>query len=197
MDFDMKAAILREFGKPVAIENLPVPEPAPGEVLVRVRACGVCHSDLHLAEADWELLKPITKMPLILGHEVAGTIEKLGPGIEGMAIGDRVGVAWLHWTCGACEYCMSGRETLCSKQAITGVTVDGGYAEFVIAKASHLARIPDALSLEEAAPLFCAGLTAYKALKSAGVKANDPGRVASESLEERSTEPEYPVCTFP
>lgn len=167
----MKAAVLRDFTQPIAIEEIPTPEPGEGEVLIRVRACGVCHSDLHLAEGDWEQLKPITKLPLILGHEVAGVVDKLGPGVTELAVGDRVGVPWLHWTCGECEYCREGREVLCSKQTITGVMVDGGYAEFLKAKASHVARIPAALSFEEAAPLFCAGLTVYRALKSAGLAA--------------------------
>ncbi len=169
----MRAAILREFGAALSIEDVPVPKPGPGEVLVRVHACGVCHSDLHLAAADWDLLRPITKLPLILGHEVAGTVEKLGPGASDFSVGDRVGVPWLQWTCGVCEYCGSGRETLCSKQAITGATVDGGFAEFVIAKASHVARLPAGMSFEEAAPLMCAGLTSYKALKSAGLRAGE------------------------
>lgn len=169
----MKAVVLRDFTHPVALEEMATPEPGPGEILVRVRACGVCHSDLHLAEGDWEQLKPITKLPLVLGHEVAGVVEKVGPdtAAAGLAPGDRVGVPWLHWTCGDCEYCREGREILCGKQKITGVTVDGGYAEFLTAPASHVARLPDALSFEEAAPLFCAGLTVYRALKNAGLTA--------------------------
>ncbi len=166
----MRAAVLRDFTQPIAMEEIDTPEPGPGEVLIRVRACGVCHSDLHLAEGDWDSLKRITKLPLVLGHEVAGTIEKVGPDAVGaFALGDRVGLPWLHWTCGECEYCLEGREVLCGKQAITGVTVDGGYAEFVRAKASHVTRIPDSVSFEEAAPLFCAGLTVYRALKTAGL----------------------------
>lgn len=167
----MKAAVLRDFAKPIAIEDLETPEPGPGEVLIKVHACGVCHSDLHLAHGDWDLLKRVTKLPLVLGHEVAGTIAKTGPGVDAFVLGDRVGVPWLHWSCGECEYCREGREVLCGKQAITGVTVDGGYAEFLRAKASHVARIPDSVSFEEAAPLFCAGLTVYRALKSSGLAA--------------------------
>lgn len=167
----MKAAVLREFTKPIAVEEIEKPEPAPDELLIEVKACGVCHSDLHLAEGDWDSLKRITKLPLVLGHEVAGTVSQVGAAVTGFALGDRVGVPWLHWTCGECEYCREGREVLCGKQAITGVTVDGGYAEFLRAKASHVARIPDSLSFEEAAPLFCAGLTVYRALKSAGLAA--------------------------
>jgi len=167
----MKAAVLRDFTQPIALEEIETPEPALGELLIEVKACGVCHSDLHLAEGDWESLKRITKLPLVLGHEVAGTVAKVGAGVTDFAPGDRVGVPWLHWTCGECEYCREGREVLCGKQVITGVTVDGGYAEFLCAKASHVARIPDEVSFEEAAPLFCAGLTVYRALKSAGLAA--------------------------
>ena len=169
----MRAAVLSNFGVPLQLAELPVPEPGPGELLIQVRACGVCHSDLHLAEGDWDLLKRITKMPLVLGHEITGVVAAMGPDTDGFSLGDRVGVPWLHWTCGKCEYCVSGRETLCGEQAITGVTVDGGYAEYVKAKASHVARVPDNLSFEEAAPLFCAGLTVYKALKSSGIRAGE------------------------
>ncbi len=166
----MKAAVLHELGHPLAIEEIPTPEPGLGEVLIKVAACGVCHSDLHLAAGEWDLLKPITKLPLVLGHEVAGTITELGEGVSDFKIGDRVGVPWLHDTCGECEFCRIGRETLCLKQQVTGCTVDGGFAEFVRAKASHTARLPDDLSFEEAAPLLCAGLTAHHALKSSDLQ---------------------------
>ncbi len=169
----MKAAILYNFAEPITIEEVPTPIPEADEVLVKVIASGVCHSDLHLATGDWELLKPATKLPLILGHEIAGTIAAIGENVEGFAIGDRVGVPWLHYSCGACEYCQSGRETLCGKQQITGVMVDGGYAEFVKAKASHTAKLPDSISFEQAAPLLCAGLTAYRAIKESGIKAGE------------------------
>jgi propanol-preferring alcohol dehydrogenase len=140
-------------------------------VLIKVAACGVCHSDLHLAMGEWDLLKPITKLPLALGHEVTGTIASIGDGVAGLGAGDRVGVPWLHWTCGACEFCSMGRETLCSKQQITGCTVDGGFAEFIKARASHVAKLPDELSFEEAAPLLCAGVTVHGAMKKADVQA--------------------------
>jgi propanol-preferring alcohol dehydrogenase len=146
-----------------------MPEPETGEVQIKVTACGVCHSDLHLAEGDWDMLRPITKMPLIGGHEIAGVVSSLGEGVTDLKIGDRVGVPWLHWTCGECEYCRAGRETLCGKQKITGCTVDGGFAEYLKAPASHVAKLPAALSAEEAAPLLCAGLTVYKALKNSGI----------------------------
>lgn len=158
----MRAAVLREFQKPLVLEDRARPEPGPGEVLIRVEACGVCHSDVHLADGDWEALSRAAKLPLILGHEVAGV---------DVATGARVGVPWLGWSCGECGYCTGGRETLCLKQRITGVMMNGGYAEYMTAPASHAIPIPGGLSAVEAAPLFCAGVTAYKALKSGGVKA--------------------------
>ncbi|MGH9838127.1 MAG: alcohol dehydrogenase catalytic domain-containing protein [Blastocatellia bacterium] len=167
----MKAAILHAFAEPLRIEETPTPAPGPGEVVVKVAACGVCHSDLHLALGEWDMLRPITKLPLILGHEVAGTISALGEGVTGFAFGDRVGVPWLHYTCGECEFCLAGRETLCSKQQVTGCTVNGGFAEFIKAKASHTAKLPDNLSFEQAAPLLCAGLTVHNAMKTAAVEA--------------------------
>jgi alcohol dehydrogenase, propanol-preferring len=165
----MKAVILHTFAEPLVIEEVAKPAPGSGEVLIKVAACGVCHSDLHLALGEWDLLKPITKLPLILGHEVAGTIEAVGEGVTDFAIGDRVGVPWLHYTCGECEFCSAGRETLCLKQQVTGCTVDGGFAEFVKAKASHTVKLPDGLGFAEAAPLLCAGLTVHNAMKRSGV----------------------------
>jgi propanol-preferring alcohol dehydrogenase len=169
----MKAAVLREYNRPLVLEEVPTPAPGPGEVLIEIAACGVCHSDLHLAEGDWDLLKPITKLPLILGHEIAGTIAEIGADVQGFTVGERVGVPWMHWTCGECEYCQIGRETLCLKQQITGCMVDGGFAEYIKAKASHTAKLPSQLTAEEAAPLLCAGLTVYKALKSSGIRAGE------------------------
>src|ERR1700681_2780829 len=166
----MRAAVLREIGKPITIEEVATPSPGAGEVLIRVEACGVCHSDLHLADGDWDLLRPITKVPLILGHEVAGTVAALGEGVTELKIGDRVGVPWIFWTCGECEFCREGRETLCLKQKITGCTVDGGFAEFLVAPATHAAPLPAVLTAAEAAPLLCAGLTVYKAMKASGIE---------------------------
>jgi propanol-preferring alcohol dehydrogenase len=165
----MKAAVLREIGKPLVIEDVPKPEPGPGQVRVRTHACGVCHSDLHLADGDWDLLRPVTKVPLILGHEVAGVVDALGEGVTEVKIGDRVGVPWLHWSCGECEFCKEGKEELCLKQKVTGCMVDGGFAEYLLAPATHASPLPASLSFEEAAPLLCAGLTVYKAMKAAGV----------------------------
>jgi propanol-preferring alcohol dehydrogenase len=167
----MKAAVLHDQATPLAIEEVPIPDPGPGEVLIRVNACGVCHSDVHVADGDWVRLKKATKLPLIPGHEVAGIVERLGGGVTAPGIGTRVGVPWLHWTCGECDMCASGRESLCSKQEITGVTVDGGFAEYIKAKASHATAIPDSVAAEQAAPLLCAGLTVYKAIKSSGLAA--------------------------
>ncbi len=164
----MKAAVLHEFQNPLLLEEVERPRPAAGEVLIQVEACGACHSDVHVADGDWTQLAGVVKKPLIPGHEIAGRVVETGDGVASLRVGDRVGVAWLHWSCGECEFCREGNENLCSHQKITGVSVDGGYAEFLTAPATHAVRIPDALPATEAAPLFCAGLTVYRALKSAG-----------------------------
>jgi len=166
----MKAAILHEFKRPLSIEEVDRPKPGAHEVLIEVEACGVCHSDLHVADGDWPQIVPITKKPLILGHEIAGRVVEKGASVEHLELGDRVGVPWVHWTCGECEFCREGNENLCRKQQITGVTVDGGYAEFVKAPASHALKIPEGLSCIDAAPLFCAGVTVYRALNHAGIQ---------------------------
>jgi propanol-preferring alcohol dehydrogenase len=166
----MKAAIVREYKQPLQIEETQAPTPGPDEVLIKVDACGVCHSDLHIAEGDWTHLLRIIKRPLILGHEAVGRVVQTGDAVSNLQIGDRVGVAWTHWTCGECELCKEGHENLCSAQSITGATVDGGYAELMNAKASHALKVPEALSSEEAAPLFCAGVTVYHAIKKSGIK---------------------------
>jgi propanol-preferring alcohol dehydrogenase len=166
----MKAAVIREFKLPLSIEDVATPAIAADEVLIRVEACGVCHSDLHIAEGDWTHLKRMIKTPLIPGHEVVGRVTEVGEQVSDLEKGDRVGVAWLHWSCGECELCKEGRENLCSKQHITGASVDGGYAEYIKAKASHATKVPDALDSYEAAPLFCAGVTVYRAIKNAGVQ---------------------------
>ena len=166
----MRAAVLREFKAPLSIEEIAQPQPGAHEVLIEVEACGVCHSDLHLADADWPQLVRIIKKPLVLGHEIAGRVTKKGASVENLQIGDRVGVPWLHWSCGECEFCREGNENLCIKQQITGVTVDGGFAEFVKAPASHALKIPEPLSSRDAAPLFCAGVTVYRALRHAKIQ---------------------------
>ena len=166
----MKAAILREFKAALTIEEVAQPKPDAQEVLIEVEACGVCHSDLHVADGDWPQIVPITKKPLILGHEIAGRVVEKGTSVNHLEVGDRVGVPWVHWTCGECDFCREGNENLCVKQKITGVTVDGGYAEFVKAPASHALKIPDELSCIDAAPLFCAGVTVYRALRHAKIQ---------------------------
>lgn len=165
----MKAAILREFKTALSIEEVNRPEPGAEEVLIEVEACGVCHSDLHVADGDWTQFAGIVKRPLIPGHEIAGRVVKKGAEVRDLQVGDRVGVAWLHWSCGECEYCREGNENLCARQKITGVTVDGGYAEYVKAPASHALKIPENITSVEAAPLFCAGVTVYRALKKANI----------------------------
>jgi len=165
----MKAAVLHEFKKPLVLDDVPRPAIEATEVLIQMEACGVCHSDLHVADGDWPQFTPITKKPLILGHEIAGRIVEKGEEVHEFQLGDRVGMPWIYWTCGECEFCREGNENLCVKQKITGVTVDGGFAEFVKAPASHAIRIPEGLPAVDAAPLFCAGVTVYRALKQARI----------------------------
>jgi propanol-preferring alcohol dehydrogenase len=167
----MKAAVLHEFKKPLAIEDVPRPSLNATDLLLQVEACGVCHSDLHVVDGEWPQFTSLTKIPLIPGHEIAGRVVEKGCAVKEFQIGDRVGVPWIYWTCGECEFCREGNENLCARQKITGVTVDGGFAEFLKAPASHAVKIPDALSAAEAAPLFCAGVTVYRALKQARISA--------------------------
>lgn len=167
----MRAAIVREYKEPLQIDEAGKPAPGSDEVLIEVEVCGVCHSDLHIAEGDWAPLLRIIKRPLIPVHEVVGRVVERGDEVTNLEIGDRVGVAWTHWTCGVCELCREGRENLCASQIITGATVDGGYAEFLKSKASHTLKVPDSLTSEEAAPLFCAGVTVYHAIKNASIRA--------------------------
>ena len=167
MSQTMKAAVVKAFEQPLTIEEAPVPEPGPGQVLVRVMASGVCHTDLHAADGDWPV-KP--KLPFIPGHEGVGYVAVLGPGITSLKEGDRVGVPWLHSACGTCEYCLTGWETLCASQQNTGYSVDGGFAEYALAPAAYVGRLPDSLGFVEAAPILCAGVTTYKALKETEAK---------------------------
>jgi alcohol dehydrogenase, propanol-preferring len=167
----MQAATLREFGAPLDVQDVPRPTPGADDVLVQVETCGVCHSDLHVADGDQPSLKAITKDKVIPGHEVVGRVVEKGANVKHLSVGDRVGVAWLYASCGECGPCREGRENLCRRQLVTGVMVDGGYAEYMVARASHALRVPDELSAEEAAPLFCAGLTVYRAIKNSGVTA--------------------------
>ncbi|WP_316231970.1 alcohol dehydrogenase AdhP [Bradyrhizobium sp. SZCCHNR1051] len=158
----MKAAVVKAFGKPLVIEDVPIPVPGPGELLVRVKACGVCHTDLHAASGDWPV-KPVP--PFIPGHEAAGIVAALGPGVTDFKVGDAVGVAWLHDACLRCEYCETGWETLCEHQHNTGYSVNGGFAEYVIASAAFAARLPANVDFAKIAPILCAGVTTYKGLK--------------------------------
>ncbi|MFY9909305.1 MAG: zinc-dependent alcohol dehydrogenase [Candidatus Sulfotelmatobacter sp.] len=167
----MKAAVLHAFKTPLALEDVPRPEPSDDEVLIEVEVCGVCHSDLHVADGDWKQFAGIVKKPLILGHEIVGRVTERGSVVQGVQVGERVGVPWLQWTCGQCEFCREGNENLCVRQRITGVMVDGGYAEFAKAPASHVVKIPDMLPSEQAAPLLCAGVTVHRALKQGKLRA--------------------------
>jgi alcohol dehydrogenase, propanol-preferring len=169
----MKAAVLHEYKQSLAIESIEKPSLAADEVLIQVEACGVCHSDLHIAEGDWQQMLRLIKKPLVPGHEVVGRVVARGEAVTELEIGDRAGVAWVFWTCGDCDLCREGHENLCRHQIITGAMVDGGYAEFMKAKATHALRVPEGLTSEQAAPLFCAGVTVYRAVKRAEI---EPGQ---------------------
>ena len=158
----MKGAVVKAFGKPLVIEEVPVPTPGPGEILVKVKACGVCHTDLHAASGDWPV-EPTP--PFIPGHEAAGVVAALGAGVTDFKLGDAVGVAWLHDACLRCEYCETGWETLCEHQHNTGYSVNGGFAEYVIASAAFAARLPAGVDFAAIGPILCAGVTTYKGLK--------------------------------
>lgn len=167
----MKAAVLHEFKTPLAFEEVARPEAGADEVLIEVDVCGVCHSDLHVADGDWTQLAGIVKKPLILGHEIVGRVVERGTAVQSVQVGERVGIPWIQWTCGQCEFCREGSENLCVRQRITGVMVDGGYAEYAKAPASHVVTIPETLSSEQAASLLCAGVTVHRALKQAKLRA--------------------------
>jgi propanol-preferring alcohol dehydrogenase len=161
-DRKMKAAVVHEFGKPLAIEEVEVPRPGAGEVLVKIQACGVCHTDLHAAEGDWPV-KP--KPPFIPGHEGVGHVVAVGAGVRHIKEGDRVGIPWLHTACGHCEHCLAGWETLCEQQQNTGYSVNGGFAEYALADADYVGHLPSNVGFVEIAPVLCAGVTVYKGLK--------------------------------
>ncbi|WP_075779896.1 zinc-dependent alcohol dehydrogenase [Streptomyces acidiscabies] len=163
----MKAAVVRAFGEPLVIEERPDPQPGPGQVRVLVEASGLCHTDIHAARGDWPV-KPAP--PFVPGHEGVGLVEALGEGVTTLAVGQRVAVPWLGRTCGRCEHCLSGWETLCEAQVNTGYGCDGGYAEKMLAWADFAQPVPQGVSPFDAAPLTCAGVTTYKALKVAGVR---------------------------
>jgi alcohol dehydrogenase, propanol-preferring len=160
----MRAMVLERRREPVRPAWLPDPMPEPGQVLLAVHACGVCRTDLHIVDGDLE--RP--KLPLVPGHQIVGTVVALGAGAERFALGERVGVPWLGWTCGECRYCLSGRENLCDRARFTGYDVDGGYAEIAAADERYCFPIPAGYPDEQAAPLLCAGLIGYRALRLVG-----------------------------
>jgi len=166
----MKAAVVQQFGEPLVLREVPVPQPGPGQALVEIIASGVCHTDLLAADGDWPV-KP--SLPFTPGHEGAGIVVALGPGVTHLKEGDRVGVAWLHSACGHCEFCLSGWETLCLEQKNSGYSVNGSFAQFAIAQADYLGRIPENLSFVDAAPILCAGVTTYKGLKETETRAGE------------------------
>jgi propanol-preferring alcohol dehydrogenase len=170
MGTTMRAALVRSFTEPLSIEQVPVPAPGPGEVLVKVEACGVCHTDLHAARGDWPV-KPT--LPFIPGHEGVGYVAALGPGVTHLKEGDAVGVPWLYDACGRCSYCTSGWETLCESQRNTGYSVNGAYAEYVLASADYVGRLPANTDFAAIAPILCAGVTTYKGLKETEAKAGE------------------------
>jgi len=167
----VKAAVLRKPAsieqKPLSIDDIPVPAVGKGQVLINVGACGVCRSNLHMIEGDWVVHGVPAKLPIVPGHELVGRVVEVGEGVESVKMGDVVGVQPLWSSCGKCEFCLTGKEQLCASKNITGETVDGGYAEYMVADANYVYLVPSNLSDSEAAPLFCAGLTAYSAVKKA------------------------------
>src|SRR5690348_6636402 len=160
----MLAMTLEQAGTPLRAIECARPEPSPGQVLIRVGACGVCRTDLHVVGGEL----PEPKPPLGPGHEIVGRIEALGAGVERLRVGDRVGVPWLGWTCGTCEFCRNGRENLCDRARFTGYQIDGGYAEYTVADERFCFAVPPAFDDRAAAPLMCAGLIGYRALRMAG-----------------------------
>lgn len=170
MQKTMKAAVVREFGKPLVIEEAPVPQVGPGQILVKVAAAGVCHTDLHAADGDWPV-KP--NPPFIPGHEGVGHVVAVGAGVRHVKEGDRVGVPWLYTACGHCPHCLGGWETLCNEQQNTGYSVNGSFAEYVLADPNFVGHLPASVGFVEIAPVLCAGVTVYKGLKVTDTKPGD------------------------
>jgi propanol-preferring alcohol dehydrogenase len=166
----MRAAVVHDFTKPLRLEERPTPTPGPGQVRVKVETSGLCHTDIHAAHGDWPV-KPT--LPFVPGHEGVGIVDAVGAGVTRISEGDRVAVPWLGWACGACEHCASGWETLCLQQQNTGYSIDGGYAEYVVADAGFVGKVPDRIDPLDAAPLTCAGVTTYKAVKVSGARSSD------------------------
>ncbi len=169
----MKAAVVPELGASLVIRELQVPDPGPGQVLVKIEASGLCHTDIHAAHGDWPV-KP--HPPFVPGHEGVGVVVATGPGATLHKTGDRVAIAWLGYACGHCRYCIGGWETLCEEQRNTGYSIDGAYAEYALADDRYVVAVPDSISSVEAAPLTCAGVTTFKAIKVAGLQ---PGETAA------------------
>ena len=163
----MRAAVVRRFGEALIIEDRPIPEPGPGQVTVRMQASGLCHTDIHAANGDWPL-KPTP--PFVPGHEGVGTVHGIGEDVRNVRVGDTVAVPWLGSACGQCKHCLTGWETLCLQQQNTGYSVDGCYAEYFLADAAFAAAVPAGVSVFDAAPLTCAGVTTYKAVKVGNVR---------------------------
>ena len=166
----MTAAVVHELGGPLVVEEVPTPAPGPGEILVRVEASGLCHTDIHAAHGDWPV-KP--SPPFTPGHEGVGIVEAVGTGVVEVAPGDRVAMPWLGYACGVCDYCVSGWETLCLEQRNMGYSMDGGFAEYTKAYGRYVVKVPDGIDPYDAAPLTCAGVTTYKAVKVAGTRPSD------------------------
>ncbi|MCW2992653.1 MAG: Zn-dependent alcohol dehydrogenase [Conexibacter sp.] len=167
----MKAAVVHAFDRPLTIEDVPIPKPGPEQVLVRIEASGLCHTDIHAARGEWPV-KP--SLPFIPGHEGVGIVERLGAGnAHGIVVGDRVAIPWLGYACGDCRYCNSGRETLCPDQLDTGYSINGGFAEYAVGYARHVVKVPAGIDPMDAAPLTCAGVTTYKAVKTSGARSSD------------------------
>src|SRR3984957_20046324 len=166
----MKACLLRAAARietnPLEFADVPIPQPGQGEILVRVNFCGVCRTDLHVVEGEL----PLRKSPVIPGHQIVGVIEGLGDGANRFSVGARVGIAWLHRADQTCEYCRAGMENLCDHPAFTGYTVDGGYAEFVVAPEAFVYTIPEVFTDEQAAPLLCAGIIGFRSLRLSGIQ---------------------------
>lgn len=158
----MKAAVVHAFGEPLRIEEVPVPVPDPDRILVKIEASGVCHTDLHAADGDWPV-KPT--LPFIPGHEGVGYVAAVGSRVKHVKEGDRVGVPWLYTACGHCEYCQTGWETLCHEQQNTGYSINGSYAEYVVADPNYVGRLPENVAFDEIAPILCAGVTVYKGIR--------------------------------
>jgi alcohol dehydrogenase, propanol-preferring len=165
-----RAAVVHDFHSPLSVEQVPAAELTAGQVRVRVEASGLCHTDIHAAHGDWPV-KP--SPPFVPGHEGVGIVVELGPGETAVAVGDRVAMPWLGYACGACEHCVSGWETLCLEQKNTGYSIDGGFGEYAVAFGRYVVRVPDGIDPFDAAPLSCAGVTTYKAVKVAGTRSSD------------------------